>query len=280
MKLRLFLFALFLNLLFALPLAAQSFDEVFVNGDRLTYQGYEVTRHYNARTRDSIAIIKKNSRLLAELNYGQHFPDSTKFGLFSLLGDGRKQLIIEQNTGGGNCCNLYWVYDLSPTFRMLYSGMRYDAYNGVSPEDIDGDGVYELVAIVESFINFDQMSHTSSPMPEVVFKYDLRAGRYKPASRTFASYLLKGIESDIHKAQDANARLTTTSSENYHGSYLGAILTVVLKYIYAGREVEGWAFYDREYRLDDRVAMKAKIKKQLRESVLYNSLHMRGNHRG
>lgn len=282
MKCSRYLIIFALSLFFVFPVAAQSFNEVFVDSDRLTYQGYEVTKHYNPRTRLSGATIKKDGTLLARLNYGSGVMErnATRLGLISLLGAGRKQLVIEQNTGGANCCDLYWIYDFSPTFRLIYPGLGYDVHNGVAAEDIDGDGIYELVASVESFNYFGGMGHANSPFPSVVFKYDSSARRYRPVSKTFSSYLLKGIQGDIKKAQDVNAELASTKHEDHSGNYLGAMLNVVLKYIYAGKKSEGWAFYDREYKLNDKAVMRTKINGRLRQSVIYNSLYMWGNGSG
>jgi hypothetical protein len=61
---------------------------------------------------------------------------------------------------------------------------------------------------------------------------------------------------------------------------VGAVLQVALQYIYMGREPEGWDFYDREYRLDDKARMKLKVKSVLRKSAVYNSIGRGANRRG
>jgi hypothetical protein len=47
----------------------------------------------------------------------------------------------------------------------------------------------------------------------------------------------------------------------------------MLKYIYAGREADGWQFYDREYKLSSRDEIKSDIKKELEADPIYQSIY-------
>jgi hypothetical protein len=125
------------------------------------------------------------------------------------------------------------------------------------------------------------MAHAESPFPHVAFKYDRSAGRFAPTVvRAAADYLLSDVGKDIDEVKKLNRGLTSTRRVEAGGGYAGAVLLVALQYIYAGREQEGWAFYDREYRLDDKARMKMKVKSVLRKSAVYNSIYGGANRRG
>ncbi len=282
MKLRLFPIALLLNLLLVLPLAAQSLDDIFIKGGSLTYQGYEVTRHYNPSARYSSATIKRGSRVLATLRDGGLLEDSTRIGLFSFLGGESKQLLIEQYTGGAHCCWIYRIYDLSPNFRLLFDGTRYgidEIGYELHPVDIDHDGRYEFTQAEMAFDYF-HLPHSLSRFSTVVFAYDERAGEYRVANARFAEYVLRGLDADIAEVNKLNGQPPAVNDIFYREKLFSAVLQVLLKYIYAGRRAEAWSFYDGNYKLDDREQMRTEIKKKLRSSIIYNSIYRRGNSRG
>jgi hypothetical protein len=283
LKPRLISIALSLNLLLALTVSAQTvnLDDIYAKGNKISYQGYEVTRSFNERTQISSATIRKGVRVLLRFNDGGQSLDFTNFALFSLLGTDSKQLIINQYSGGAHCCTSLWIYDLSgPAPKQLFASGRYDV--GIDPVvvDIDRDGTYEFTQSVMAFDYFDRMSHADSPFPQVAFGYDRSTGKYVPASRMYADYLLKDTEKYSHEVRKLNRKLASTRHEEDVGDYLGTVLQVVLQYIYAGREQEGWAFYDREYRLDDKAQMKMKVKSELRKSAVYNFIYRGADRRG
>ena len=58
-------------------------------------------------------------------------------------------------------------------------------------------------------------------------------------------------------------------------SYLSVVMQVMLKYIYAGQEVDGWEFYNREYQLSDKDAIKSDLRKALKSDPIYQSIYRR-----
>lgn len=283
-KLRLIAFAFFLNLLVSLSVPAQTvnLEDVYEKGNKLSYRGYEVTRSLNERTEVSSVTIRKGGRVLRRFDEGGPSLDFTNIALFSLLGGEAKQLIINQHSGGAHCCTSLWIYDLAgPALKQLYDSDRYDV--GFSPVvvDIDRDGIYEFTQTVMAFDYFDDMAYAESPFSQVGFRYDKSAGRYVPATgRAHSDYLLRDVGQHIDEVKKLNGSLTSTRRGDAGGGYVGTVLQVVLQYVYAGREQEGWAFYDREYRLDDKARMKMKVKGVLRKSAVYNSIYRRANRRG
>src|SRR5712692_162926 len=230
-----------LLLLIAVPLSAQNLDDILISQGQLSYQGYEVTARFDSKTKDSLAQIRKNGRVLVTLKDGWFLEKSTRIGLFPFLGVNSKQLIVEQYTGGAHCCWIYRIYDLSPRLRVLFDGADY-GIDEIGYElhlvDIDGNGIYEFTQAEMAFDYF-HMSHASSRFPTIVFAYDRKAKKYRLANRVFSQYVLRGIDEDISE------------------------------------EKKGWAFYDEEYKLDNKAPMRTAIKRQLRSSVMYNAINPR-----
>ena len=276
--------ALSLNLLISLSaVSAQTvnLEDIYAKGNKISYHGYDVTRAVNERREVSTATISKGGRVLVRFSDGGPSPSFTNVALFSLLGGDSKQLIINQYSGGAHCCTTIRIYDLEgPRPKPLYDNLRYDVDFSPVLVDIDHDGVYEFTQPVMAFDYFDRLSHASSPFPQMAFRYDKSAGKYVPAGREYADYLLSDVGKYSDDVKKLSRELTSTRYQEDAGDYLGAVLQVVLQYIYVGREQEGWDFYDREYRLDDKALMKTKVKGVLRKSVVYNSIYRGTNRRG
>src|SRR6185503_20568249 len=93
-------------------------------------------------------------------------------------------------------------------------------------------------------------------LPEVVFKYDPRVRKYLPDNLSFARGL-KGIKDDVSKLDPAE------TTERGTGAYLAKRLDILLRYVYAGKSEEGWAFFESAYTLPDKRVTIAKITTQL-----------------
>jgi hypothetical protein len=253
----------------------EQIENIFVARDSLSYNGYDVFKlrkkvkyEYPPGMKSppdlievSYAILKKNGKVLAKFE-GIYFGlgNATDFGLFSFLGGEAKQLAVSQTIPRGG---RHWVVDLSSDGRVIFDSGDY----GVGREefgvmDIDKDGVYEISLPVTEFYMFENMSMAETPLPEIIFKYDLRARKYFPANPAFQDYALKGIEDEIRRLNPDDER-----------EYLSRRLDIVLRYIYAGKEQEAWSFFEREYRLPDKEAMKSKIKAVLKDEGVYKHLY-------
>jgi hypothetical protein len=251
-------------------------EAAYITGDKLSYRGYDVERSTDDSDRMSTATIKKNGRIIASLRNGGLGKESTRFGLFSFLGGESKQLVILQYTGGAHCCWTYRIYDFQPNLHVIFDdetyGLDYLGYE-LHPEDIDGDGTYELTQAVMTFDYF-HMSHASSVFPTAVFSYDKKSRTYAPANERFSAYVLDDIGKDL-KGLELVRREIDSQNLQHHEVYLSAVLKVLLKRIYAGNETDAWKFFDAEYRLSDKDEIKSDIKKALRYDPIYRSLYRR-----
>lgn len=255
----------------------QQLIDIFVDEDRLSYNGYDVLRlkkkvkyEYPNEKGEiksdlievSYAVVKRSDQTLATFE-GVYFGlgNSTDFGLFPLLGGDSKELIVSQTVPRGG---RHWVISFSPDFHVLFDSVDY----GVGREefsviDIDKDGRYEISLPATAFYSMQDVMYIAEiPLPEIVFKYDEGAKKYFPANQLFQEYALKRIEDDIKKLNPDEKR-----------NYLSKRLAILLRYIYAGKEDEAWAFFDSEYRSSDKEEMKAKIKAVLEEDGVYRYLY-------
>ncbi len=201
---------------------------------------------------------------------------ATRFGAFSFLGSAEEQVIIEQTINRGN---YYWILDVADAPRVLYNGSAFGMV------DLDGNSTIELVGRIEAFWFFYHLNNTNSPFPTAVFKYDKQAKKYLLANRQFASYVLSDVDeaTSIVEAKRPTSEQQKESvlygsgmvPDHKHADYLGAVLSVMLDYIYAGREAEGWEFYEREYNLSDKEKLRRKIKSHLAGDKVYKQLYAR-----
>lgn len=267
-----FLFACVACVLATTCAHAQTLERVFIKGSRLNYGGYTVTRAVDERAGESRAVITRGVRELVRLTDGAPRADATRLGIFPLLGGKGKQLIVEQYTGGAHCCTVYRVYDLGTELSALFDGDEYgveEIGEDMTLVDIDRDGRYELTQSVMAFDYF-LTSHAGSVFPTAVFAYDEAARRYVPANRKFSGYILRGVARDISRLEARNRRMTREErASSFHGEHFSAVMDVLLKYVYAGEESKGWAFFNTHYMLADKTEVEAAVKKRLKESAVY-----------
>ena len=273
MRTSLFLALFLLASLLATPSGAQTLQEVFTEEDSLPYKGYEITKCCDPQGDVWFAVLKKEGKTLATFKKGFK-KEWTSFGLFPFLGADTKQLIIEQFSGGAHCCWAYWIFDLDPHFNLIYASKEYPAVDYfLQLVDLDNDQVFELTQGIRTFDYFDRLCHALSPIPTVVLKYDWEKMKYIPANQLFPAYLLEGIEEDIKAVKTLNEKTDLTAWNDTGGEYLSAVLQIVLRYIYAGCESQGWSFYDEEYQLPDKEKMRSKIKERLKKCSIYRSVY-------
>ena len=240
----------------------QQLIDIFSDEDT-SYNGYEmrrltktITDEFDTNVEVSYAVLMKNKRPLLKFD-GVYFGagNSTEFGLFNLLGNGSQQFIVSQTVPR---TGRHWVVSVAPEVRVLFDSWDY----GVGREefyviDIDKDGIYEISLPVTAFYDMqDKMYMAEIPLPEIIFKYDPKVRKYLPANHLFPDYALRDIQSDIERL----------SSED--SNYLSTRLDILLRYVYARKEREGWAFFEREYKRQDKEEIKARIVSVLKNAPI------------
>jgi hypothetical protein len=253
---------------------SEMFSNLFVAVDSISYNGYEVVRlHktiYDKATRADIpasyAILRSGGRTIATFE-GVYFGagNETDFGFASLLGGETKQLIVSQTVPRGG---RHWIVDISSDGATLFDSYDWDlGREEVCVHDFDGDGVEEISLAITSFWGFCHMSMAESPLPSVVFKYEPNRRKYMPDKSEFLRGLTD-IDEDVRKIDpNENPR------EGSKGSYLATRLDIFLRYVYAGRDSDGWSFFDKTYNLKDKQDVKREIKHILDTEPVYRFVY-------
>lgn len=234
----------------------QSFE--YVDDDKLIHHGYEVSKVSDMDV--SYAVLKRDGKTIAKFDDVYHpLGNQTDFGLFDLLGNKSQQLIISLSIPRGG---RQWVVSLHPKFRVLFDSAGYGVGRESGdwfPLDIDNDGVFEISLPKVSFYGMDGLhSVGETPLPEIVFKYDEKQMKYLPANHLFVDYALQGW----------NAEKEKETYQHHRFNFL-------LDYVYAGKEKEGWASFDKHYPSPDKKQMRARIKAILKNDPVYKYIYQK-----
>ena len=244
------------------------------NNDELLYSGFVVQKRrkrvkIDGGLRSSITadasyvVLQRNGKTVMKFD-GIYHPmgNGAEFGLFSLFGGETKQLIVSLDSFRAG---RQWVVDLNESARVIYDGNVWETgreTDDLGIIDLDRDGRYEITAPITDFYELnDKMSMSQIPLPVIVFKYDERKRAYQPANTHFPAYTLGNISSDNERA---NGSPESTRSEP---------IRILLDYVYAGKEKEGWALYNSRYRLSDKEEMRNRIKSILRREPVYKFIY-------
>ena len=208
----------------------------------IDYLGYHISITLPKTKNYSVVTITKGVKTLAVHRDGLAQDYGSSAELMSLLGSNKKQLVISQYTGGAHCCNHYWIYELSPKFRLLFRSKDFDTI-GYSDsqklfQNIDHDADLEIVDGTPAFHYFDDLAFVSSPVPKLIFDYNRRTRKFELANRHFAKYLLKDKTEWIARTE----AVRDSNPSQYQVDTLG----VFLDFVYAGQEKTGWKYYHGE----------------------------------
>lgn len=238
----------------------KNITETFAREGSLTLNGYEVSRSEKSQgdtTDADYVVLKRLGRVVAKFDGVESgFGVGTAFGAFPFLGGGTKQLAVSLTIPRGG---RHWVVDLSSSVpRVVFDSWTYEVgREELSVIDLDRDGTYEISMPVTAFYMFEEMNMAETPLPEIVFKYDAKARRYLPANHLFPEYSLRGVDEDVRRLKPDDA------------GYMSKRLGILLRYVYAGRERDGWDFFERAYTRADRDALKKKIAAELNREPVY-----------
>ena len=241
-------------------------ENIFTKEASLSYQGYTVTRLHKTvniegiKTEVSYAVLKKGARVVATFD-GLYHPagNTTEFGVFSFLGGKPKQIVVEQAIPRNW---RHWIVSLSPEVQVIFDSGDYGVDGELLPIDVNSDGVYEFSKMVTAFYGFENLPSSEAPLIDMLFKFDEKARKYLPANHIFQDHALKGIEEEI-RSVDSDAGKKELSN----------VLHIVLRYVYAGKEQEGWAFYDKEYQPPNKGQVRSKVLERLGNEPVYKFIY-------
>jgi hypothetical protein len=100
---------------------------------------------------------------------------------------------------------------------------------------------------------------SETPLTEIVFKYDAKRRRCLPANHLFPDYAVRGLNSESEKEIYQHRRFD-----------------VLLDYVFAGKEKEGWASFNEHYPSSDQEKMRRRINAILKNDPVYKFIYQKG----
>jgi hypothetical protein len=252
------------------PTRFKMFDD-FISEDYVSIEGYRaIKREKTARVPEypkpvdvTYAVITRQGRLVSKFDgfAADYHPmgSSVDFGIFPLLGNNSKQLIIEQTQWRASA---HWIVNFSPRYHVIFDGSKWGVDRELEYADIDSDGIYEISQAMPAFMFFEDLTNATSHLIDIVFKYDGTKQEYLPANQILQTYSLAGLDDEIKALDKSDAH-----------KFEADVLLIVLHYIYAGKRNEAWSFYNREYNLPDKERLRGKILATLRDEPVYRFLY-------
>ena len=250
------------------PASSPSEPQPALGTDPIEYEGYRLTRETRMGKWDethevetAYGLLKFGSKTVMRFDAEPSmFGNEIAFGLVPALGPERKQIYV-QRTGYREQED--WIINLHPSLRVVYHSTDFGFYNSAQTMDIDHDGSYELLTRVTDYVSFADLPTCCSPVVTAILKYDQRAKKYVPANYLFQEEALKGTDEELAKARGAGTAL----------EFREHLLNAVLRYLYAGKEREGWEFFEKEYNKPDKADLRLKIRRQLAHEPVFQYLH-------
>lgn len=240
----------------------------FVRVDRLDYNDFRVLRqrknvqiqNANGSTEVSYAVVQQNGKTVLTFDDARlAAPNSTEFNLFPLLGGAGKQLIVSQTVPR---TGRHWVVNFGKQAELIFDSGDYNVGREDFVEnDINSNGAFEILLPSLAFLNFPNVNETDAPLPEIIFEFDKKLGKYAPANPKFAAFALR----------DINERIAAIS-RNDKDRLFADVLDIMLRRIYAGQETAAWQFYESEYNFGDKAARKNQILNVLQTDPVYRFL--------
>lgn len=244
-------------------------SDFVIEGEQFAVNGYEFIKLKKQVAFEKIpepatvsfAVLRQRGKVLATFDGMSHpLGTATEFALVPLLNGSDKELVISQTIPRGG---RHWVIRFTPEPNIVFdSGDFQLGGEDLFFSDLDQDGMAEIVLHTEAFGGFEYLSMANSPHPEVILKFDPSTKRYRVSNKLFRNRYLHGIDK-----KQLHSNLTQREL------YLADRLDIFLRYIYAGEEAQGWAFFDAAYQQNDDKALKAKIKARLANEPVYQMLN-------
>lgn len=213
-------------------------------------------------------VVKKGKRVLQKFDAGLAHPlgNTANFGLFPFLGRGSRQVFISEDLPRGGT---QWIVKLSPRFRVIFDGQTLGVGregSDLTARDLDGDGVYEIIAPITDFYQFqDKLYIGAIPLPDIIFKYDSARQKYLPANPIFKDRVFERLVEVPELNKD----------DPFNFQHRSVVLSNLLIHIYAGEQKRGWEGYEKDYKLEDKAEMERRVRAILRNQPVYRLIYHR-----
>jgi hypothetical protein len=251
----------------------------------LSYNGYTLTKtskkiwvkevRTDAPMTVPYSVLKRKGQIIKRFEYNDSSLTIPDFGWLNSSGEQSKHLIVGQIEPR---IGRFWVISLLPYYRVLFDsedfgGSRQELWL----EDIDKDGTYELGMVTFGCTSIGlPYNLLCTPQPVIIFKYDKKADKYLPANHMLQSYALAKSEKHIGQLKTTSEQPSITDNQAVEPCvYFREMTDIFLGFIYAGKEHQAWAFFDKYYNLPNKNKLKASMKKDLRKDPIYRFIYRR-----
>jgi hypothetical protein len=173
--------------------------------------------------------------------------------------DGRPDLVLRGYTGGAHCCWTYWI--ITPS-RQPALQKKIENQAHVQFADFNHNGTITLVAQDGSFDYFDGLCHACSVFPDLYLRMqgdqivDVSAEYRSRSDDEIKAARLKLIHEPLENFVAARYQ---DQMANAGENVKPLVLTIVLAYLYSGREAEAWKALDEMWPRFDRQRIKKLI---------------------
>lgn len=268
------------------PAAKMGFEKrpanFFMEGDHVSVDGFTIEKRLRKERADfyerrndprnwaeiEYVVVKEGKRVLAKFDAGLSHPLGSRasFALFPFLGGDSQQVFISEDIPRGGC---QWVVSLSPRLRVIFDGQAFGVGRegfDLSAEDLDDDGVYEIIAPITDFYQLqDKLYVAAIPLPAIIFRYDQARQQYLPANPIFKNRIFAHLRQLPH-FDDKDA---------LKFEHRAVVLSNLLTYVYAGEQKRGWEAFEKDYKLDDKAEIRRRVKAILKDQPVYKFIYRR-----
>ncbi len=163
--------------------------------------------------------------------------------------DGYEDLLLRVFSGGAHCCYNYEIYSLGKIFKIMGDLKLKDCGETIKLQDLNGDGIWEIVTCNASFNTFIGIPYSDSPFPPMIF--GLENGKYVNQDKKY----LQIFDQDI---------ATEKNSLNEKGYSNGNVIQIVFDYLLTNRENDAWREFDQLYISPNKEAIRTEIQEKWR----------------
>ena len=146
-------------------------------------------------------------------------------------GDGLKEIVV-QSSSGGNCwgCNPTEIYRVSNHKAELIAAGPIQRI-----EDLNTDGIAELLVTDARWEAYDDLSHAASPSAVMIYAW--KNGKYVYASRDFAAFYTEEIARCRGLVEEGKSLITADDLSDE--GYIGGALSLAITFAHAGDTERG-----------------------------------------
>lgn len=185
-----------------------------------------------------------------------------------LNGDGKPEIVLSGYSGGLHCCYAYEVVSLNGTPKVLHT------FSNPVPIKFEkqADGTV-LIRASDGVFDYFMVPHVEAVIPQLVLKPE--GNNLIDVSAQYPALYDKEIEQT--RSSLTPGELEKFRNSNYHDKLftdqfptVRKVLTIVLDYVYSGREEKAWQTLDELWPAADESRVKSLITERRRRGMLAN----------